>query len=296
MANLRDIRKRIEASINIKKITKTMEKISSVRMIQAMKRLDNYRGYGNALFQYCSDLYITAVNTEKDFHGICMLKGREKVRSVSLIVITANQGMCGGFNNAVTQLAEKEFKKHKEAQRSVMIYALGKKGYQYFKRKDFPVEKMESNYSDKVTINDVTSITMQIQKDFKNEKVDEAYLLYTKYFSTSNRAPVSEILLPCKKYLKNLNIDTRKVCLCSPTIQELSELAGPELLSNRILRGLLESILCEHISRRFAMQQASTTAKDMIDELRGIYNTVRKSKITSELNEIMGTVMALGRR
>ena len=295
MANLRDIRKRIEASLNIKKITTTMEKIASVRMIQANKRLISSKEYCNAISQYSGDLFHTALREEKYLSDISMLDSKKEINNICLIVIAANQGMCGGFNTTINKLADEVYKKHKNAQKSVCIYSIGRKAYQYFKNNNIPVIKADFSYSDTITMKDVVPFSKQLIDDFCSDKIDEIYLIYTKYLSNICRDPVVEALLPCRKYLDCIDAQDTKLSLCSPNNLDLLELLIPELISNRIFQGILESSVSEHIARRMAMQQASTSAKDMIDELRSVYNTVRKNKITRELNEIMGTVIALGR-
>ena len=295
MANLRDIRKRIEASLDIKKITTTMEKIASVRTLKSRKRLGFSREYSNAIKQYSSDLFKTALHEEKDLGDIPMINSKKDTKSICLVVISANQGMCGGFNTSINKLAEEVYKKHKREKRSVIIYSIGKKVYKYFNNNNIPVTVAPLLYSDNTLMMDVCPFSRLLIDGFCGQRMDEIYLIYTKYFSTTTRIPVVEELLPCRKYLEKLDAPNTKLSLCSPNIKELLELLIPELISNRIFQGILESTVCENISRRMAMQQASTSAKDMIDELRSVYNTVRKNKITRELNEIMGTVIALGR-
>ncbi|MGA1867899.1 MAG: F0F1 ATP synthase subunit gamma [bacterium] len=293
MASLRDIRLRIESSTKIKKVTETMMRISSVRAVKFRKLLELSRKYNQALRRYCSDLYYTALQEEKNLNTIALLHGKKEAHTICLIIISANQGMCAGFNTTINQLAEKEYSKYKEAKKSVTIYSIGNKAYQYFKAHNIPVIQSPFDYTDKISIMDVWPFSTEIIESFCRHSIDEIYLIYTKYLSTTHRIPTIELLLPCRHYLESIENKNPKLSLCIPTIKKLLDISIPELISNQIFQSILESSVCENISRRTTMQQASLTARDMVNELTNKYNTVRKNKITLELNEIMATVLAL---
>ena len=295
MANLRDIRRRIESSAKIKKVTETMMRISNVRVVKFGKRLGLSKEYNQAIRHYCSDLYYTALKEEKDLNNIALLNGKKEANNICLIIISANQGLCAGFNSTINKLAEKEYNKHKEAKKSVTIYSIGKKAYQYFNSHNIPVIKLPFDCTDKISIMDVWPFSKEIIERFCKDSIDEIYLIYTKYLSSTNRMPAVELLLPCRQYLESIENKNPKLSLCMPTIKRLLDVSISELISNQIFQSILESSVCENISRRTAMQQACVTARDMVNELTNKYNTVRKNKITLELNEIMGTVLALSK-
>ncbi|MGA1824041.1 MAG: F0F1 ATP synthase subunit gamma [bacterium] len=295
MANLRDIRQRIESSSKIKLVTKTMMRISSVRVVKFGKRLGLSKAYNHAISNYCSDLYYTALKEEKDLNNLPLLNGKKEANNICLIIISANQGLCAGFNTTINKLAEKEYSKYKKTKKSVTIYSIGKKSYQYFSSHNIPVIRSPFDYTDKISMMDIWPFSRKMIDSFCKDSMDEIYLIYTKYLSAANRIPTVELLLPCRQYLESVENKNPKLSLCEPTIKRLLDVSISELISNRIFQSILESIVCENISRRTAMQQAFLTAKDMVNELTNKYNTIRKNKITLELNEIMGTVLALRR-
>ena len=151
-------------------------------------------------------------------------------------------------------------------------------------------------FSDKFTYEDIFPLAQNLIQSLENGELDEVLLVYTHLESTSVRYPVVEALLPCDDFLQELQSPDKhkhRQFVCEPNVRDMISVLLPELVINRLFQAILESIVAEHISRRLAMQQASTSAKDMIIEMRNLYHALRKSKITRELNEIMGTVLAL---
>ncbi len=296
MANLRDIRKRIEASANIRKITQTMERISSVSVVRTNRRLEKTRDYSMALNDLAADLFFTALQDENSLKDLCLLHSRENINSVALIVITSNQGMCGGFNYHVLQEADRVYDQFCRKKLTPLVFAVGKKAIQHFRNRGIHVRFCSDQYPDKFTYDDIMPLAQSLIKFLENGELDEVLLIYTHLESISARYPVVEALLPCDDFLKEIESpDKRKPrqFVCEPNVPHMIDVLLPELVTNRLFQAILESIVAEHISRRLAMQQASMSARDMITEMQNLYHALRKSKITRELNEIMGTVLAL---
>ncbi|MGA1794432.1 MAG: ATP synthase F1 subunit gamma [bacterium] len=298
MANLRDIRKRIEAAANIQKITQTMEKISAVRVIRTNRRLEKTREYSKALKAMAADLFYTAIKEENSLRDLCLLHGRENITSVALIVVTSNQGMCGGYNHHVLQEADRAYEHFSRRNLVPQVFAVGKKAIQHFRNQGIQIKFSSEQFSDKFTYEDILPLAESLITSLEHGEMDEVLIIYTHMESTAIRHPVVEALLPCDEFFQDLHSSTnhgRVQFVCEPNVHDMIDGLLPELVKNRLFQALLESIVSEHISRRLAMQQASTSARDMITEMRNDYHALRKSKITRELNEIMGTVLALQR-
>lgn len=299
MATSRDIRKRIEAAANIRKITQTMEKISAVRVMRTSRRLEKTRDYATTLKAMAADLFYTGLQDENSLREICLLHSRKEIKSVGLVVITSNQGMCGGFNHNLLQEADRVYKQFSKGTLTPRVFAVGKKTIQHFKNLGIALHFACDQYPDKFTYEEITPLAQRLIQDLEAGDLDEVFLIYNHLESMSVREPVVEALLPCDDFLKEVHSPKRgkkpRVFTCEPNVHEMIEMLLPELVISRLFQAILESIVSEHISRRFAMQQASTSARDMITEMRNRYHMVRKSKITRELNEIMGTILALQR-
>ncbi|MEW5801140.1 MAG: FoF1 ATP synthase subunit gamma [bacterium] len=297
MPNLRDIRKRIEASINISKITMTVEKIATVRMTRMMQRMEASKGYHAILLDTAEELFYWALK-EDNSQGLYMLGHRKKVETAGIVFIASNQGLCAGFNVALNHELERLQEKLRESKIKPLYYTTGKKAVQYLDRRKLPIEYSMPKITDRVTYEDVQELSNRLVQDLISGKVDDLYLVYTHYVASATYKVVAEPLSPYKKFAKKAQgqkaLKVRSF-ICQPTIQELMQSFLPEIITNRIYKALLESMVCEQIARRLAMKQATDAANDKIEEFRSLYHTLRQAKITKEVNEMMGTVLALQR-
>jgi len=298
MPHLRDIRKRIEAARNIRKITQTMERISSVRVMRENRRLENTREYSKALRGMAADLFYTSMQSDEGIKDLCLLHDRDEVRAAALIVVSSNQGMCGGFNNHVLQEADRVYAQYAGKEPPPRIFAVGKKAIQHFENRGIPIHFRTERLSEKLDYEDIAPLVETLTRSMETGELDEVLLVYTHLESSSVRHPVAEALLPCNEFLEELQSPDRRRHTqfeCEPNVSEMINALLPELVNNRIFQAILESVVAEHISRRLAMQQASTAANDMIIQMGNKYQKMRKARITAELNEIMSTIMALQR-
>jgi F-type H+-transporting ATPase subunit gamma len=297
MPNLRDIRKRIEATLSINKITTTMEKIATVRMTRMMKRMEASRPYAASLIDMAEDLYLSALQEDRQ-QQFCTLTRRKKVQTAGVIFITSTQGLCAGFNVALNQELAALEEKLQNADIKVCYYTVGKKAHHYLRRRKVTAEYSLNGLNDRFTYEDIKGLRNHLMQDIELGKIDEVYMVYTHYLAGANYKVISEPLSPCKllsKKIQNKKVPRVKPMICHPNLPELIKEFMPVIIFNRLYQALLESLSCEQIARRMAMRQASDAADDMINELRGLYHTTRQAKITREVNEMMGTVIALQR-
>ena len=297
MPNLRDIRKRIEATLSINKITTTMEKIATVRMTRMLKRMEASRAYTASLFDMAEDLYLSALQEDRQ-QQFCTLTRRKKVQTAGIIFITSTQGLCAGFNVALNQELAALEEKLQNADIKVCYYTVGKKAHHYLKRRKVTAEYSLNGLNDRFTYEDIQELRNHLMHDIELGKIDDVYMVYTHYLAGANYKVISEPLSPCKmlsKRIQGKRVPRVKPMICHPTLSNLIKDFMPVIIFNRLYQALLESLSCEQIARRMAMRQASDAADDMIDELRGLYHTTRQAKITREVNEMMGTVIALQR-
>lgn len=295
MPNLRDIRKRIEASVSISKITMTMERIATVRMTRMIQRMESSKAYNATLLDMAEDLFLSALQ-EDDTRQFCILARCKSVQNVGVIYIASNQGLCAGFNVALNHELENLTKRLQEANIKPLYYTAGKKAVQHLNHRKLPIEYSQVNLNDRFTYEDIQTLGNRLVQDIDLGKIHDLYLIYTHYVAGATYKVVTESLSPCKQFSNKIR-EKKKVppIICQPAIPELIRAFLPEIIVNRIYKALLESMVCEQIARRMAMKQATDAANDKIDELRSIYHTTRQAKITREVNEMMGTVLALQR-
>ncbi|MCL6582501.1 MAG: ATP synthase F1 subunit gamma [bacterium] len=297
MPNLRDIRKRIEASISISKITMTMEKIATVRMTRMMQRMESAKAYNTMLLDMAEDFFLSLLG-EDISPELGSISRRKNIKTAGVVFIASNQGLCAGFNVALNHELERLEERLRESKVKLRYYSAGKKAIQYLERCQLPIEYSLDNLTDRFTYAQIVELGHRLMQDLNLGKIDDLYLVYTHYVASATYRVVAEHLSPWEEFLKRIKEEKSakaRPILCHPNSAELMDALLPELIINRIYKALLESMVCEQIARRLAMKQATDAAEDKIEELRIMYHTLRQAKITKEVNEMMGTVLALQR-
>jgi F-type H+-transporting ATPase subunit gamma len=295
MPNLRDIRKRIGTSISISKITTTMEKIATARMTRMRQRMEFSRRYAASLSDMAEDLFLSALK-EDNHQEFCTFPQRKNIQTAGVIFITSNQGLCAGFNVALDQELGNLEGRLRDKKIQSRYYAVGKKGVHYLHRRNLSSEYTLTDLKDRFTYEDIQELKDRLLQDIELGRIDDLYMVYTHYIAGATYKVVSEPLSPSEMFYKKFHgqqVPRVRPIIFHPNISELIKDFWPEIILNRLYLALLESMVCEQIARRIAMQQATDAAEDKIDELRSLYHTTRQAKITREVNEMMGTVIAL---
>ncbi len=295
MATVREIRNRIGSVQNIKKITETMEKISTAKVKKNTNRLVSSREYYHSLIDLMGHLiqYFKEDGLATDHP---LIKSHDSIANSLILVITSNRGLCGGYNNNVLQLAKRLYSTLEEEGKTIKLFTIGKKGISYFQFNKIPSDQTFIDIDDKVDFDRMASIADQISNIYSTEKVDEVYLVYTKYLSAGQQRPTVEKILPFEVEsgeAEELEEDYRPIYLFEPEGREVLDRILPVALRVKVFNTILQTNLSEQIARKIAMKQASDSAGDMIKDLSLVYNRARQSKITKELIEIMGAAKAL---
>jgi F-type H+-transporting ATPase subunit gamma len=247
------------------------------------------------LLDFTEDLYFSACQevSPQDVRAFIQPK---QVNHMGVLFITANQGLCAGFNLALNHELER-FEKHLRARKvKPRYYVVGKKGIQFLDRRELPMEYTLVNLKDKFAYEEITALGDQLRRDLHSGHIDDLSVIYTHYMTGATYKVVTEPLFPWKTYSKKIEAKEPhkdRIIFHHPSIPELFQAFQAEVILNRLYKALLESMLCEQIIRRIAMKQATDAAEDMIDELSGLYHKIRKARITQEVNEMMGTVLAI---
>lgn len=296
MANIRQLDKRRKSVRNIRKITRTMELIATARFKKAMERAVAATDYTKRITQIVQDLANSGTDVSHP-----LLQSRENVKNIDLLVLTANRGLCGGYNGNVIKVAV--------ARRAEIINQIyggevsvsGKRGIGAFKYANIPVEKTYTEFEDQPSFDAVGRIADELITRFITGKVDRVDVAYTKFISSSRQTAVVETLLPFAG-LEVSSADEGNVGGKSvqddyeflPNAEGILEEVVPASFRARLFKCFLDAAVSEQIARMIAMKGATENAGDLIKSLSRTYNRARQSKITGEIMEIIGGVEALG--
>ncbi|MEH2380217.1 MAG: F0F1 ATP synthase subunit gamma [Nostoc sp.] len=314
MANLKAIRDRIQSVKNTKKITEAMRLVAAARVRRAQEQVLATRPFADRLAQV---LYGLQSRLRFEEANLPLLKKRE-VKSVGLLVISGDRGLCGGYNNNVIRRAENRAKEIKAEGIDYTFVIVGRKATQYFQRRDQPIDATYSGLEQIPTAPEANQIADQLLSLFLSEKVDRIELIYTRFLSLVSSRPVVQTLLPLDpqgleaaddeifrlttrggKFEVEREKVTKQVRALAPDmifeqdpVQILDSLL-PLYLSNQLLRALQESAASELAARMTAMSNASENAGELINTLTLSYNKARQAAITQELLEVVGGAEAL---
>ena len=287
MANLKEIRSRIKSVKSIQKVTKAMKMVAAAKLRKSQENMEQARPYADRLSGLIDDLM-----DETNMSTINLLSQKEEIKNTAFIIVTADRGLAGSFNTNIIKKVEKEIKQY--TKESVKLFCIGKKGYEYFSKQGYTVEKYYIDFWNNLKFNIATDIGKDIIESFTNNKVDEVKVIYNYFKNVATQETKFERFLPIiSKEVENDNTKKSIELLYEPSEKELLELLIPKHLNTQIWKYLLESFASEQGARMIAMENATENAGDMISELTLEFNKARQTAITTEMLEIVGGAEAL---
>jgi len=287
MANLKEIRSRIKSVKSIQKVTKAMKMVAAAKLRKSQENMEQARPYAERLNGLIDDLMDNA-----NISTINLLSNKEKIQTIGFIIVTSDRGLAGSFNTNIIKKAEKEIKQYKKE--DVKLFCIGKKGYEYFSKQGYTIEKYYIDFWNNLKFNVATDIGKDIVQSFINNKVDEVKVIYNYFKNVATQETKYEQFLPINPdEAEQNNKKTSTDILYEPSEKELLELLIPKHLNTQIWKYLLESFASEQGARMIAMENATENAGDMISELTLEFNKARQTAITTEMLEIVGGAEAL---
>jgi F-type H+-transporting ATPase subunit gamma len=287
MANLKDIRKRINSVKNTQKITKAMKMVAAAKLRRAQEAIMNTRPYARRI-----DGLIKGLTEVLDGYMHPMMTPHERMERVGLLVLTSDRGMAGPFNTNIlrrTTLALAE----DFAGKDVSLYLVGRKANDYLKRRPVKIEAYfnEVFHKDHSLFEEADAISDRLTRDFLDDKLDQVWVVYNEFKSAISQTVILEKLVPIQP--DEDAEPTLHDYVYEPGRKAILDKLAPQHLSIQLYRCLQESLASEQGARMSAMEGATRSAGEMIDKLTLKYNRARQAAITKELMEIIGGAEAL---
>ena len=286
MPSVRQIRRRIRSVQNTAKITKAMATIAASRMRRAQQMAISSRPYSNRMQILLADLAAQRQEEEEYVHPLLR---RRETRNLEVVLITPDRGLTGGLNNNINRVAA-QFILEQDADATVL--AVGKKGRDFMIRHRQNVKAVFTDMGDRPTLADVTPISLIAMEDFAKEKVDAVYLVYAQFISTTVQRPAIVPLLPVTP--AELRPQDTVGYIYEPQSIEVMSALLPRFVEMQIYHALLEGVASEQSARMVAMQHATDSAGEMIEDLTLAMNKARQEAITREILDIVGGASAVG--
>ena len=315
MPNLKAIRDRINSVKNTKKITEAMRLVAAAKVRRAQEQVTATRPFADTLAQVLHGLLIRLSQENLDLPS---LKERE-VKTVALVVITGDRGLCGSYNANVIKKAELRAAELKAKGVGYTFLTVGRKATQYFKRREEPIAKSFVGLEQIPTSSDSQDITDELTSLFLSEDVDRVELIFTRFVSLISSKPVIQTLYPLtlqglevqddeifRLIVRGGSFEVERKAVSAPVTElpqsmifeqdpvQILDTLLPLYIDNQLLRALQESAASELAARMTAMNNASENASELMKTLTLSYNKARQASITQQLLEVVAGANALG--
>ena len=285
MANLKEIRNRIASVSSTMQITSAMKMVSAAKLKKAQDAITMMRPYSSTLKQLIQNLSSSLDGDSQNPYS----QGRSK-KSILLVSITSNRGLCGAFNTNIIkrtkQLAGEDYKDKK-----VSMMTIGKKGSEILS-KTGKVVSSHDNLFDNLNYNDVGKIAQLVMDNFEDKIYDEVVLIYNRFKNAATQIVQVEPFLPIIPS-EETETSSNTDYIFEPSQAEIVNELLPKSLKIQLFKALRDSFASEHGARMTAMHKATDNATDLRDQLKLTYNKARQAAITNEILEIVGGAEAL---
>ena len=287
----RILRGRIRSVQATKKITRAMELIAASRIVKAQQRVAAAVPYSDMITEVVRDLSAAGAGSEAP-----LLAGRDTVKNVCYVVLTADRGLCGGYNSGVMRATEGEIKQDAVQGRGHTIIAIGRKAESYFRFRGYNVGRSFTGFTDNPSYSIAKEIGEYVTGLYEAGEVDRVELVYTRFISAGTQEVVQRPLVPLDTATaeggdgKN---EAGRDYEFEPTPEAILETLLPRYVEARVYAALLNAAASEHAFRQRAMKSATDNAEELIKNLSRIMNRARQDSITTEIMEIVGGAEAM---
>jgi F-type H+-transporting ATPase subunit gamma len=298
---LKDIKAKIKSTERTHKVTRAMEAVSAVKMRKTQAAALAGRFYARAALAILARLSGTG-----DVSRHVLTTTRE-VKRIALIVITSDKGLAGALNSGVLKEASAAVAGY--APEAVSIFAFGRKGQEYFARRNYLIKKAVENKGDDIVPRDMEELVRELAEGFTRGDFDQVLAVYSNFKSTFEQKPIIRTLLPLSletvqqlvadivpakgKFSELQKIESPAAYEVEPSAEEILNTILPRLTAISLYHMLLESKASEHSARMVAMKNASDKSEEVAHDLTRTYNKIRQAAITREVSEIVSGREAL---
>ena len=293
MPSLDDLKKRISSVKSTQKITKAMKMVAAAKLRRAQENAEKGRPFSEKMNNIILNLS-NSISDKNNASNFLVGNGKDNVHLC--VVITADRGLCGGFNTNICRKAKNYFEKILKEGKTLKIFTVGSKGHDQLKRvySNYIIEKVNFKGVKKITYAEAEKIGSKIIKLFNESQFDVCKIFYNKFKNVITQIPQEQQIIPLKSTeVKKENSLTGDSYEFEPEEDEILSNLLPKNISTQIFKAMLENSASEQGSRMTAMDNATRNAGEMVDKLTIQYNRSRQAAITKELIEIISGAESL---
>ena len=292
MPSLDDLKKRIKSVKSTQKITKAMKMVAAAKLRKAQENAERGRPYSQKMQNIILNL-TKSINDPQNAPKLLIGTGDDK--KYLCVVLTADRGLCGGFNSNICKLAKINFKKILGEGKTLKIITVGSKGLDQIKREygKYVIKKFSFKEKKQISFNEAKIVGDEIVSLFDQNEFDKCILFYNNFKNVITQIPQAQQIIPAEKNSSDKTDEKTHSYEFEPDEDEILEDLLPKNISTQIFKALLENAASEQGSRMTAMDNATRNAGDLVDKLTINYNRSRQASITKELIEIISGAESL---
>ena len=292
MPSLDDLKKRIKSVKSTQKITKAMKMVAAAKLRKAQESAEKGRPYSQKMQNIILNL-TKSINDPQNAPKLLVGTGEDK--KYLCVVLTADRGLCGGFNSNICKLAKNNFKKILSEGKDLKIITVGSKGLDQIKREysKYVIKKFSFKEKKQITFEEANIVGNEIISLFNQNEFDKCILFFNNFKNVITQIPQAQQIIPTEV---NKSKESEKETFSyefEPEEEEILEDLLPKNISTQVFKALLENAASEQGSRMTAMDNATRNAGDLVDKLTINYNRSRQASITKELIEIISGAESL---
>ena len=292
MPSLDDLKKRIKSVKSTQKITKAMKMVAAAKLRKAQENAEKGRPYSQKMQNIILNL-TKSINDPQNAPKLLVGTGQDK--TYLCVVLTADRGLCGGFNSNICKLAKTNFKKIFSEGKELKIITVGTKGLDQIKREyeKYVTKKFSFKNKKQITFSEAEIIGNEIISLFNDNQFDKCILFYNNFKNVITQIPQAQQIIPAETNSSKKNAENLTSYEFEPEEDEILEDLLPKNISTQVFKAFLENAASEQGSRMTAMDNATRNAGELVDKLTINYNRSRQASITKELIEIISGAESL---
>jgi F-type H+-transporting ATPase subunit gamma len=287
MATLRDIQRRIRSVQKTQQITSAMRMVAAAKLRRAQDAIIAARPYAEKIYTMLANVSERQGETEHT-----LLEERPKRRTLEVVVVTSDRGLCGAFNSNILKVADAFIRERSTHFESVVVSCVGRKADEYVRRRHADRAARSWTGIPNVAYGNAVEIADHLSTRFRSEEIDEAAVVYSEFVSALTQTPRELPVLPFRAPAGSVTEDAAPFAI-EPSPEALFQALVPRALEFTIFRALLENQAGEHAARMTSMEAATRNTEDLIRSLTLQFNRARQAAITKELVEIVTGAQAL---
>ena len=292
MPSLDDLKKRIKSVKSTQKITKAMKMVAAAKLRKAQENAEKGRPYSQKMQNIILNLTKT-ISDPQNAPKLLVGTGKDKINLC--VVLTADRGLCGGFNSNICKLAKVNFKKILNEGKELKIITVGTKGLDQIRREygKYVIKKFSFKNKKQISFNEAEIIGKEIIDLFKKDQFDKCILFFNNFKNVITQIPQAQQIIPAENNSSTKEEKDPIFYEFEPEEDEILEDLLPKNISTQVFKAFLENAASEQASRMTAMDNATRNAGDLVDKLTINYNRSRQASITKELIEIISGAESL---